>query len=163
MKKTDNGTFYLALVFMFSGVFVFSATRDTDMEEIGVIFIAFAVVMLFFFVIGAVVKAGHGTADLVKTGLMIEATVTKYGKNVNDDKYHLEAMYYDPNNGSKRIVKTPPLDFDPTLYVVNNNKKIIVYVNPKNPSNYYINTVEIGVPFYELLSHKMGGNTPPKV
>ncbi len=97
-------------------------------------------------------RGGGGKSDLTQMGIAVEAFVTYSGRaNVtvnNAPTYILRAEYTDAN-GVLRKVKTPLLDFDPSPYVYQNGGKIMVYVDPKKPSKYYIDTAAMANVMYQ--------------
>lgn len=93
-------------------------------------------------------SGSKGSIDLRMKGQLVYANVTycsPTGITLNrQDTYQIKAEYID-GNGKTRFVKTELLDFDPTSYVFENNGQIKVYIDPKKPSKYYIDTNEINL------------------
>lgn len=116
----DVGNFLIIFPIIFGGVF------------------GIAGIVMLIFGIGS-----KGRSELTHLGIAVEAFVTYCGRSnvtVNDAPTYVIKAEYTDANGQARSVKTDLLDFDPTAYVMQNAGKIMVYVDPKKPSRYYIDT-----------------------
>lgn len=121
-------------------------------------------VILVFLGVGItmLVLAGRKpSTDLTVTGIAVEAMAVEYGP-AGDGTYQIRAQYVDAR-GISRDVYAFGLDVDPTPYVIRNNGKVIVYIDPMDSTNYLINPVDIKVANNEAMRNFMGGNTPPMV
>ena len=90
----------------------------------------------------------NGNPKLKETGEPIKARVIDYGKSTEETDDVVRVQYYVIVDyiDSKGIVHkagTGYIDFNPTQYIKDKNKEIIVYINPKRPQKCYIDTEEI--------------------
>lgn len=94
----------------------------------------------------------NGNPKLKEKGEPIKARVIDYGKTTEETDGVVRVQYYVIVDyiDSKRVLHkagTGYIDFNPTQYIKDKNKEIIVYINPKRPSKCYIDVEEM----YEYL------------
>ena len=94
----------------------------------------------------------NGNPKLKEKGEPIKARVIDYGKSTEETDGVVRVQYYVIVDyiDSKRVLHkagTGYIGFNPTQYIKDKNKEIIVYINPKRPSKCYIDVEEM----YEYL------------
>lgn len=94
----------------------------------------------------------NGNPKLKEKGEPVKARVIDYGKSTEETDGVVRVQYYVIVDyiDSKRVLHkagTGYIGFNPTQYIKDKNKEIIVYINPKRPSKCYIDVEEM----YEYL------------
>lgn len=97
-------------------------------------------------------KDPEGIPELAQTGIPVCGVVTysgDMGKNKSGERvYGVIAEYFD-TNGKKYVAYSGLLSFDPTDFVERNGKTVVVYVDPKAPTRFYIDPRLLQVNAYQ--------------